>query len=103
MDEPKKHNVFFLEFFILLLFLISIFASIWGFYQTSIGQGCMDGMYLIYGIMATFVTGLLSLIITLVRFFKIRPAYRIMGLLPAVYIIGLLLISMVMRLISAFD
>jgi hypothetical protein len=103
MGEPKKYYDPVSEVVILLLFLVSISASVWGFYQTSIGQGCMDGLYAIYGVIATCVTGLLSLIITLGRFLKMRIAFRIMGFLPAVYVIGLILISIIMRFIVSFN
>jgi len=98
MEEPKSKIAVVLEFLILILFVISALAAVWGFYMTKTGNGCMDGMYLIYGLVATAGFGFLSLVITMVGVRVIRPIFRLIGLLPTVFIAGLIFISLLARL-----
>ncbi len=93
MDNNQRQYDTASEFIVLILFLVTILVTLSRLleYLGSRGKNDMASFYILYAVMTTFVTGLLSLIVALIRFKKIRVVFRILGFCSILFFVGTLL------------
>jgi hypothetical protein len=73
----------------LFCLLVDILAGI-SYFQSK-GYNCMAGMSLFFSGLITIIPGIISLVVSVMGFHRVRIVFRILGFLPLLYI-GLLLL-----------